>query len=57
MNTTLNIINNSFEYFENDMVIVNFKTSKITWKPNCFCPKYRKNILFLLKERSKMNDE
>jgi hypothetical protein len=57
MNTTLNILNNSFEYFENDMVIINLKTDEIIWKPNCFCPKYRNNIILLLKERKKMLDK
>lgn len=44
MNTSLNILNNPNETFENDFCIINLINETITWKPGMFNPKMRNNV-------------
>jgi hypothetical protein len=55
MNRRLDILNNTNEIFENDVVIINLKTEEVTWKPMMWNPKYSNDIQYWLKERRKLN--
>ncbi|MGR3218485.1 MAG: hypothetical protein ACUZ8H_01525 [Candidatus Anammoxibacter sp.] len=55
MNLTLDILNNPNETFENDAVIINLITKKITWKPMMFSPKLSNDIQYWFNELKKLN--
>ena len=51
MNLSLDILNNHNETFQNDAVIINFKTDQIIWKPMMFSPKLNNDINYWMNER------
>ena len=55
MNTSLDILNNQNETFENDFCIINLITECVTWKPAKFNPKMSNDIEYWFEERRKIN--
>jgi hypothetical protein len=50
MNLSLDLLNNTNDFFENDAVIVNLLTLSVTWKPMMFNPKLNNDINYWLNE-------
>jgi len=53
MNTSLDILNNPNEIFENDCCIINLITEEITWKAGMFNPKLQNCIKYWFNEKNK----
>ena len=53
MNTSLDILNNPNEIFENDVCIINLITEEVVWKAGLFFPHIQNSIEYWFNEKRK----